>query len=443
MEIKQCFLYLLSITAFCSLNVNATQFSGHSGRVLKKVHIVGNHRTETSIITQELDVKAGDVLTNTDLSESYKRLYNLRIFSDIQFLLTKENSNESALTITVKERWTTIPIAKLKSGGGTTQFTVGAYDINTLGKYIEIGAQYETLNGSPGFVHWLRNPRLFGNRVQFGYDLWSTMRNRFVFTSAVPNGEDAQEIGGYTLNKTKFNFFLDKEFINWFKAGIGADYLKEKVDDSGLGDESTATNLTNNFLIPGSIEEYAFYTYFQFGRINYKNYLVDGFQSDWNFRFANASIGNDNASTRVTQNSRAFYLLPYEQNIGINFSTGFTDSRSKLNQFFVGGLDNVRGYLDGQFAGRNYWQGNLEYRISSLKTHWLTLQNNLFYDVGNVSNEFNKLFSNNPNTPFHSIGAGVRLISPKIYRLNVRIDFAKSLNYNEASGVSFGLQQFF
>jgi hemolysin activation/secretion protein len=103
----------------------------------------------------------------------------------------------------------------------------------------------------------------------------------------------------------------------------------------------------------------------------------------------------------------------------------------------------VRGFQDGQFFGKNYWQANAEYRVTGFRYRWLVLQHNFFYDAGNVSDSLSTLFVDNPQEPFQSAGLGVRLISPAIFRFNLRIDIAKGLNYNRPTNLSFGLQQFF
>ena len=434
-------LFFLSAGAFAQAD---PQFNTeHDNKVLAKIEVNGLTKTNRKIVTNELDMKIGKKLNAVDFQESFNRLFNLQIFSEIDFNLKKDKNEKSVLVIDLKERWTLIPIAKVLSGGGSTQFTLGAFDINVLGEFIELGAQYETLNGSPGFVHWFRNPRLFGKRLRVGYDLWNVTRNRLLFTSSVPGGETAQAIGGYTVNRKRYNFFLDKEFIFWFNLGVGVDITENTASSSELGDDLISRNSQNGFLIPGELNEHAVYTYFRLGRLNIQNYLVEGIQTDWNFRFANEGLGGNETSRRITKNTRLFFLLPYEQNIGLNLSLGHTDSQNFQNNFFVGGLDNVRGFQDGQFFGNNFWQANAEYRISSYRSHWFVLQHVAFYDVGNVANDFETLFSDNPRDPFHSVGAGIRLISPAIFRFNLRIDIAKGLNYNQPTNISFGLQQFF
>ena len=422
-------ILLSFVLVFLSFFVHARpQFDKkHDNKVLSQILVNGLSRTNRNVVINELDMKIGKKLNKVDFQESFNRLFNLQIFSEIDFKLKKNKDERSTLLISVKERWTLIPIAKVLSGGGSTQFTFGAFDINVLGEFIELGAQYETLNGSPGFVHWFRNPRVFGKRFRLGYDIWNVTRNRLLFSSSVPSGEVAETVGGYTVNRKRYNFFIDKEFIYWFNLGVGLDIIDSSASSSELGDDIISRNQQNGFSIPGELKEHAIYTYFRLGRLNFQNYLVEGFQTDWNFRFASEGLGGNETSHRITQNTRLFFLLPYEQNIGFNLAIGHSNSQKFQNNFFVGGLSNVRGFQDGQFVGTNFWQANAEYRISSFRSRRFVLQNTAFYDVGNVSGTLDKLFVDNPRDPFHSVGLGVRLISPSIFS-PASIGFAKPDN---------------
>lgn len=438
------FTTLLFITLFSlSSYANDQLYVQHNGRILKRIVISGNSKTSDKVIIRELDVKQGQKMTTVDIKESYLRLFNLRIFSEVEFDLNEVGPNESELKIRVKERWTLIPIAKLTGGGGTTQYTLGAYDINVAGEYLELGAQYENLNGASGFVHWFRNPRLFGTRIRSGYDIWNTTRNRLIFNSDVEDGETADEVAAYTVTRQRYNFFLAKEFVYWFIWGVGVDHTRMITSDDGLDNEFIAKNAQAGFEIPDELSEYAAYTNFRLGRLNFTNYLVEGFQSDIEFRYADAGVGGNESSYRITQNTRAFFLLPHEQNIGLNFRTGHSNSKNFQNNFFVGGFENVRGFQDGQFFDKHFWQSNAEYRVTSYKQKWFVVQNNFFYDIGNVGEDADQLFFGSNEEPFQSVGAGVRIISPEIFRFNLRIDVAQGLNYNRALDISFGLQQFF
>ncbi|MEK7748341.1 MAG: POTRA domain-containing protein [Nitrospirota bacterium] len=152
-----------------------------AGQKIDSINVTGLKRTKESVIFRELRF-AGDPLAVESLQEGLQRLRNLQIFNWVQGEIGK-GQNRSELTLRVEERWTTIPIFRVASGGETTSTIVGLYDINALGRYIELGGQYENLNGRHGGVVWFRNPRFLDQRLRIGGDFWLLTRNRDLYNT--------------------------------------------------------------------------------------------------------------------------------------------------------------------------------------------------------------------------------------------------------------------
>ena len=273
-------------------------------------------------------------------------------------------------------------------------------------------------------------------KLSFGIDLWFTKRNREIFN------DQGDVLNAFTLDKKRVNLFLEREIKYWFRVGIETTYDQEELNDEGLDDEQRALNLASNFDF-GERQDFITYSLFSvLGRLNFENYLVEGKQLDFKLSTTNDSLGSDFTSTTARLQARYFALLSHQQNIGFNAVIGHTDTPLIQNQFFIGGLSEVRGFEDGQFNGRSFWQANLEYRIPSIVGSNFVLQHVAFADIGNVNDSLSDVFSSDLQT-FQSIGTGLRFISPKIFRLNIRVDFARTFGRDERSDFSFGLQQFF
>lgn len=436
------FLFLTPVYALSAAETEKSEKSP-VGRYLNDIQVHGNTRTKAYVILRELEFKKGDLLTEALIAESKRRLLNLRIFTSVDFsyqFLTQKKSGKKFvnLTITVQERWTTLPILKAGDAGGTQFYTIGVYDINFLGRYLEIGAQYESLNGEPAGVTWFRNPRLFGERLLFGYDLWFINRNRELFDQA----GSIDSTAAFSLEKNRYHFFLKKELAWWLELGIGLDLLQEEVNQDNLDDEQRAQNAQVGFDPTDESEQLFLEFTLRLGRLNFDNYLIEGFQTDIEFKTAQEGLLTDQSESRWTIQSRNFWKLPHLQNIGLNLKIGQTDTTLLQNEFFVGGLSEVRGFEDGQFRGNAFWQANAEYRVPSWTSPNFVLQHVFFYDVGNAGEKFSELFDETEES-FHSLGTGVRLISPKVFRFNLRMDIAKTFGREGDSAFSIGLQQFF
>ncbi len=166
-------------------------------------------------------------------------------------------------------------------------------------------------------------------------------------------------------------------------------------------------------------------------------------QATFTFEQAAHALGSDLSFSRLTHETLAFKLLPfYKVNLASRLSLGYINTSAEQYLFFIGGLDYKRGFLDGQFRGRSFWELNTEVRVPSLETSWVVLQHNLFFDIGDVSDDAAQLASF-ARVPCMSGGVGLRVISPRIFRLVLRLDYAIAHAAETSHGVSFGVQQFF
>lgn len=115
-----------------------------------------------------------------------------------------------------------------------------------------------------------------------------------------------------------------------------------------------------------------------------------------------------------TQISFIFSILDYEKWV-LNFAVGGTLFDTKENklpysfQFKLGGMDYLRGYLQGRFHSDQYYLAQGEFRLPLLS--WL--ESVLFLDLGHVSWVKKPLFS---------AGAGVRIGLPPSYDKKIRVE---------------------
>ena len=292
------------------------------------------------------------------------------------------------------------------------------------------------MNGKDGGVLWFRNPNSFGKRLLFGFDLWHFRQNQPIYRN------DGDLLGAYNNTKNRFHFFLKKELSPWFFLGGGLDMVSDEFDDTGLTYEQRNANSSNNFLAPSNAKQNFLELNVQLGQLNYDRYVIDGFQLNMDTRFTSKQLDSIDNSAEFLVKGTYFKKFKYQQNIGVNIALGHTSSNLIQNQFYLGGLFEVRGYVDRRFQGSSYWRANVEYRVPSYRSRWFVLQHVLFTDFGRIGDSPRQTV-NQQAQDFSSIGTGLRFISPKIYRFNARLDFAKTFGTESMFDISFGLQQFF
>lgn len=400
------------------------------------VLIEGNSKTKEKVIINEIKDLLENGNLNEHLGEIERRLWNLRIFSQVNL-----NVEDQKLIIKVQERWTTIPIAKFLEGGGTSYYALGLYDINSFGSNTEIGAQYESLNNRPAGVIWMRKPQFLNNRnLKLGFDLWSINRIRFFYDQT--NGEDD---GALTLQRKRYNGFIEKKFYNdHLNLGLQFDYQEDEISDFGLTDELKDQNAARNFNPDHeSISRFTSF-YLDLGQINTKNYLQDGSQLSLKTSIAHLSAGENSVLSGNEMTLKSYKLWQNKNNL--NFAWQFklkSNNYKDIQNFnYLGGFEEVRGYMDGQYYGNTTWQNNIELRQDIFENKYGVIQLATFTDQAKEGEDLQDLTERKEEILLSS-GLGIRLISPKIFRFVGRIDYAQTHTRFVSQGISFGIQQFF
>lgn len=406
---------------------------------VKSIIITGLSRTEESVVLRELPYKIGDNIDESQSEQAKQKLYNLRLFSEVKHEIVNSNDGQY-VKIDVTERWTTIPILKFSNGGGITQFTLGAYDINLFGKYIEGGAQIQKRGSSTAGVVWLREPRLFGSNLKFSLDLWSVMN---VYKIYDRSGTSTELEHAYLEDQKRISSELEYKFTEKFSVSFNFSRHQNEYSDRSLTEEEN--KVTNNFPLPDAEIHNKFGLGLRLGVINYGPWNQSGQTLEinvkqTNYAFESGHIDN-HKSNEFFANYKGFLDLPFSSSFAVNFSHEKKSKPTESDKIFVGGLDKVRGFLDNRFKGNNVNLANFEYRIPSYESSSIVLQHIVFFDYGSIIDESDD-FETRRNE-IYSVGTGLRFISPKIYRLVGRLDFAKSLKGDGKLPISFGVQQFF
>lgn len=400
---------------------------------VSSVRLEGLRRTNPEVVRRELLLREGDQFEAEAFAESIQRLKNLLIFAEVEGEAAGDGAGGRELRIRLVEKWTLIPIAKFGGGGGTAFVTLGAYDVNMAGRYVELGAQYENLGGISSGVAWFRNPRFLDRRLRLGGDFWKIARNHLFY------GPGASREGGYTLERLRFNLFVDKEFSKRVTGGIGWTLDNDQVDEAALSDEVKAENRTRGLSFGSMPRASAVRLYGTLGRLDWDGWLTQGAAIDGSLELAGRAIGGEADFARWTLDGRAFHRIG-NHNLGLRLAASSTDAPQLSQEAYLGGLDAVRGYVHERFRGRSWWLASAEARAGLIRTRYFVAQGVGFLDAVRSAPDFQSLPKG--GSPSLGSGAGLRLIFPRIYRLNLRLDYGWALDGTER-GVSFGLQQFF
>jgi outer membrane protein assembly factor BamA len=375
---------------------------------IDRIEIHGNRWTMERVVKRELAFTAPGLVTEEQWKLSFARLWNTGVFSEVQ-LLIENRGGEIVAVVGLEERITLNPLLSFGVGGGTWWFRVGACDMNFLGTYLEWGARYERFDIFNGAQAWFRDPRLFGLRLDglAQFDFLIRPRPQYVRRRLSGTIHLAGELSEQTLLYGNVQVYRDEYFAP--KEGEAA--LPQNLI-AGQG----ALGLT-------------------LGRVDNIRLLQKGWTVNTR---ATLAITDDPNMPVVTQLfMELFWFVPFGDRLvfSLRGQAGLSSLAPAELQFYLGGLDLVRGYEDSVVRTHRYALLNLELRAILFDSSWFALGAAVFADAAIAEEEGLK--------PLLSVGGGIRLLVPRFVRTGIRADFALTLAGQIAPGVSLGVYQFF
>ncbi len=404
--------------------------------VITSIQVSGNARTSTKVIERELGFGLNENLCESQIQEGISRIKRMGLFSEVDSTLSKKNSSHFAeLKISVIEKWTTIPIVKFSSGGGVSQYTLGVYDPNIFGKFLEAGAQYENLGGASSGVVWFKNPRLFDQRQGIDLQYWNTRRIRIKYDQ---EKEDPEVKRGFLHEREKLYLEYFREISTDKIARLSFDYNNDSFSTKILPD-SVLEKIGPNPSLPSSTKLLITKIGLEFGKVDGEPQLLNGQMLGTYFAYAHALDSNTDPFVQGDLTFHLFRPLSPRWQFAQRLLTGVTSTKILQYWYYLGGLDRIRGFADNRFAGNHFALGNSELRYLLMKSPSILAQGAGFIDFGAIGDDASAL----TKLSAASLGAGVRFILPKFYRFAIRLDYAMPILKRDTMNWSFGVQQFF
>ena len=399
--------------------------------VVEEVEIEGLERTKRYVVEREYAFDVGQPARMEDVEKTERRLGNLPMFNRVNIEVEFIDEPLARLRIEVDEQWTLVPTGNFRITDDVRLFRVGARDVNLLGRSLETGVVYEWRSGVHSGEGWFRYPRLFGRRLELGVE--GAYRNR-VFTLY---DDEGQVEGGFLLRNIAVEVELQQEFRPWLYGGGRLEVTDDAAGLRSVGEAIEEVQRQEDLPAPTTLIRPGVLV--QLGRIDDEGFLADGISWETVVDGASRHLGSTESFLEVNSQLNFARTLPLRSLFISRLSVGATGAETEYYRLFVGGLDEVRGFRDMRFRGNRRIFANLEYRIPSVVTDWVVLQHLLFVDAASVADEWADM----RRIDAVSTGVGLRIKSPKIHSLVIRIDVARSLHGDGRSPWSFGGNQFF
>ena len=348
-------------------------------KFINKIIIIGNTRTNDSVIRRELSLLEGDPFNKAKLDLSLNSLKRLGYFETVNYELKYINKSQSLdIIIKVKERNTgSATFGVGYSSLNNTSFTFGLNERNFLGEgkklrfEANLSDQKTTYNIGVTEPYFLdRHLSLFGN----------------IFDQESENSR-----GDVKTNKTGFDLgvgFKLNDFSQRFKYNLSS----SETTTSSTSLAASVTGEEGKEITTSSVT----YSLFQDTRNSYFN-PTSGYK--WRFDNTLAGIGGDSKFYKSVFNIKSFYPINYGDYIfglrsGLGFVSAIDDKITSSNRFLLGGKT-LRGFDNAgvgprdtgnnqAVGGNNFYNLSVELKSKQFLPEDTGLEWFVFSDIGSL-----------------------------------------------------------
>ncbi|MBA2661177.1 MAG: BamA/TamA family outer membrane protein [Bradymonadaceae bacterium] len=400
--------------------------------------VEGLDRTQEFVVYQQLNFEAGAQVFVHEIDEGVRRLRNFSIFDRVDFTLEPALEGPDVdpdiarvLTFVLVERWTILPILNFNFGGNATSFSLGIYDLNIAGRNFELGGLYRYEAGAHSAGAWFRAPSFLGERIRFNLELWRASNLRLLYDI------DGTLTAGFVHRSHYALMRLEQEWARSVKTTVG---LRITFDDFGLDGVPEQARAGQQIIgLPPTTVLAIVVLGTEIGGLDQNSFLVSGQRAAFNLEVASSAFGADESFVSPRLHFDFFRTLPLQSTFGARLNLATSTTSSQPYQFFLGGLNSVRGYDNSRFHGATFWNANVELRVPSFNNRYFVLQHVFFADTARIGATPRDML----NITAASTGLGLRLIVPRIAGLTVRFDYAWTFLVPGEANFNMGSGQFF
>jgi len=363
--------------------------------IVEDLKIEGNKKTKTYVIRRELSMKQGEPFSENSLRKDYTRLDRLGIFETIDE--RTEAGTEFGKVVphwTVKERRT--GQVSLGIGYSAREGVVGRAELsetNFRGRGEGVNFLWETggVNGRNSFQLGFFKPWLDNRRTSMSIDLYNKLIYRFQqsFGSDVTgqsNRYDERRRGG-TITFTRplsepFRLALTGRFDDVRTSTVTTALNSFPVQDGTVSTGTIRGTLDNRDFAANPTGGSLHTAWLEAGVSNLRksNIIDDPLGTSPIAKLATdlrryIALKGHKGKTQVERSREKIPVL------ALRLMAGTSGGQLPFyEQFFLGGADSLRGYLEDRFWGRNMFLGSAEYRRPLAQA----LTGVLFADVGDA-----------------------------------------------------------
>ncbi|AZQ44368.1 POTRA domain-containing protein [Nonlabens ponticola] len=409
--------YSVSITAQ-SFQINELEFSGLD-------------KTKESFLRRILKTKPKSKIDSTRIAIDLERLNRLPGIAKATVTKQLQSNGVYDLLFQIEENFTIIPGIRVNTApNGDFAFRLSLFEFNALGANHLIGGYYqnEVFSSYGGFIE---SRYLFTNKLGLGinYQDNNTFENIFFDNETETN---------YRYQRQSFESYLMYEYDFHNRAELGFEFAADEYtyEDGFINDqlpenlEANKLNLRGQYEYINLLRDYQYFT---------------GWRNQTDVRYETGGDGFLDDNVIITNDLENFTRVGKRGNWATRLRLGYmTNNQTPFSPLIIDNQRNVRGAGNVVDRGSASITLNTEYRHTLLEKGWFVLQSNTFLDLNTqrqINEDFGSAFD---STSFRaSPGLGVRFIHKRIFNAVIRLDYGFGIGENAASGLVFGIGQYF
>ncbi len=380
-----------------------------SKKFINKIIILGNTRTNDSVIRRELSFLEGDPFNKNKLDLSINSLKRLGFFETVNYRLEDTNVSQAIdVIIEVKEMNTgSVSFGVGYSSLDSTTLTFGLREKNFLGEGKNVRFETSLSDQKSSYNIGVTEPYFLERHLSLSGN---------IFDEEIENKK-----GDVKTNRSGVNFGVGFK-INDISQAIKYNLSTSETTTSSSSTAASETGEEGKEITTSSVT----YSLFQDTRDNYFN-PTSGYR--WGFDNTIAGIGGDAKFYKTEIKAKTYYPIEYGDYVlgfktGLGLITAIEDNITSSNRFFLGGKT-LRGFdkagvgprdtgNNQAIGGNNYYNVSFELKSDKFMPDDTGLEWFVFSDIGSIWGTDYKsgVRGYNDKNPRITNGFGLSMITP-------------------------------
>ena len=380
-----------------------------SKKFINKIIILGNTRTNDSVIRRELSFLEGDPFNKNKLDLSINSLKRLGFFETVNYRLEDTNVSQAIdVIIEVKEMNTgSVSFGVGYSSLDNTTLTFGLREKNFLGEGKNVRFETSLSDQKSSYNIGVIEPYFLERHLSLSGN---------IFDEEIENKK-----GDVKTNRSGVNFGVGFKINDIFQS-IKYNLSTSETTTSSSSTSASETGEEGKEITTSSVT----YGLFQDTRDNYFN-PTSGYR--WGFDNTIAGIGGDAKFYKTEIKAKTYYPIEYGDYVlgfktGLGLITAIEDNITSSNRFFLGGKT-LRGFdkagvgprdtgNNQAIGGNNYYNVSFELKSDKFMPDDTGLEWFVFSDIGSIWGTDYKsgVRGYNDKNPRITNGFGLSMITP-------------------------------